>query len=1240
MILRYCLLFLLTSFSLLASAQYTTVGDGSNLSGNFGPLRTDTLPAYYSRFAFIYPEASLDSLTHGDSIYAISFRHRSFDSLRGNCNLRVFIKSTSASRFDSAALNWALESRSNGMQLIYDANPKKLLGNSPKEVIFPLDSPMGWDTTGGIKNLEILVEYTQRTNQVATMNWFVETRFFVPGFVNDHEVKFRYGTSTSGVDSITTSNTSIHPTLKIYHPSHSEDLQAIRLYALGKVPLLMDKPDSIKAVIANVGKDTVRNKKVYLNVSGVNTYEDSIVVAEIAPFDEQFVYFDTYSPSNIGTENLQVKIDTDNDTSNNSVTKIRAVDYNEYSHSDPFRGNNGGIGIGGNGTGDFVAKFYVKGISYINQIKVDFAGGGRLFQLGVWEVGADGLPGNELFISDTTLSVAGTFIMSVLPRIQVTNAFFIGIRQPTFTNVNFSYQDESPIRPDAFYFAVPAGDTNWIPFSPGYGYNFNIQPRLQVANDIAIDQIVQPMRGDSFLYSPTDSLELKAKIINYGYQNQGSFVVRGEVRNRFNQLEYTYDAITSLVSGDTVTVSFGKISKFRLGEYNLKVTALLSTDSVQDNNSDDIDFYFYKDYDVAVDQIFTPQPNDTVELRRGPLQPVARVINYGAIRQSTILVKFDLLTTSGELFYTQQKIVNLNPSATTILAFDTLYINREGRHTVRCYTTGVTDSFLVNDTVYSSIVVSKKDDVSILRVDLPSEGKRFAVGATVRPRITYRNNGLRDQAEVTIVVNKKGVDGLLLYSDTIQEPSPFFSTKTLQFKPMSIDSLGEYTLEAIASIPNDQLPENDTLRVGYSVVTGNDLKFIKFIYPNGIIAQGSPLSQVRLVVANAGLNDAVNAKVSVQIEDAATNLIVNDTQQVNISGFTTDTVSFGTVSFNDINDYYMLAENHWSDEDQPNASDTLLNSYIVRYRNDLAIMRHIEIPNEDTLELGDTRLPNILVQNMGLDTLKDLEIQLVIKNNSGNTVYVGTLLLSSLAPSSAKPIASLISYKGSVAGTYTLTSTLLSADDNTANNTLTTQFRVVKRKDLKVLSSLAPLLNENIYKSSVYKPVAVFKNEGLESLVNISVVCDIKVGLISIYRSFKTVSAAPGEEVTVSFDSTLTSLDIALATAEFRVEYPADQVIGNDTLLVDFNFVQGLAVNGVEDLGVRFYPNPFAEMITIEAPQNIISVRLIDIQGQVLYNLVGSDSVMDIYLDVTAGNYILEVALAEGIVRYPIIKKE
>jgi hypothetical protein len=1196
------------------------------------------MPAAYSRFAFIYPEASLYNLVHGDSISAISFRHRSFDSLRGNCNMRIFIKATSASRFDSAALNWAAESRS-GMQLIYDGSPKELVGNQPKEVIFPLSTLMLWDTVGGNKNLEILVEYTQTTNQISIMNWLVETSFSVPEFVNAHEAKFIYGVSTSGIDSITNSNSIIHPTLKIYHPTNSEDLEALRMYSLGRVPLLMDVPDSIKAVIANIGKDTIRNKKVYLNVTGANAYKDSVVVAEIAPREEQFIYFDTYSPTALGTENLQVKISEDNDTFNNTVNKAREVNYNEYSHSDPFSGGSGGIGFNGS-TGDFLAKFYVDGTSYLNQIKVDFTLTGVPFQLGLWEVDADGLPGTELFMSDTTLSVPGTFIMPVLPRVQVNNQFYVGIRQTSGTNVGFGYQEEAPIRPNSFYFTAPAGNTDWTSFSPGFDFNFNIQPRLQVANDLAISMITQPMQGDSFLYSPTDSLELKARIINYGYQNQGSFIVRGQIRNQFNQLEYSYDAITPLASGDTVTVSFGKISKFRLGEYNFQVNAILSTDSVQDNNTDDVDFYFFKDYDVAVDQLFTPRPSDTVDLRRGPLQPVARVINYGAKAQNNIIVKFDLLDAQGDLFYTQNKVVNLAPLATTILAFDTLYIDKEGRHTARCYTTGVTDSFLVNDTIFSSVVVSKEDDVSIVSIDVPEDGKRFAIGTTVLPKVAYRNNGIKSQDEATIIVKKRGVDGLILYTDTVKEPSPFFSLKQLLFKPMDIDSLGDFTFEAIASIPDDQVPSNDTFIINYSVVTGNDLKLLGFIDPKGVIAQGSPAAEVRLVISNAGINDAVNARVSVQIEDAATNVIINDTQSVNILGFTTDTVSFGFVDFNDINDYYITATNHWEEEDEPNATDSIERSYIVRYADDLAITRHLAVIEDDTLELNDSRVPRILVQNMGIDTLNDRDIELRISNDVGVVMYTDTVNLFSLNPSSAQSLTSIVPFTGSVAGRYAMTSNVLGSDNNSANNSLVTNFNVVKRNDLSVASTVAPIVSENIYKSSLYKPMARFKNEGLEAIENVSVVCDVKVGLISIYRSFESVSIAPGAEVIVSFDSTLSYPDAAAARAQFRVEYPMDQVIANDTLFIDFNFVQGLSVADIDDLGVTVYPNPFSDKIKVDAPGIISRVKLIDVQGKVIYDATVGERELELDLDIVSGHYILEVEVGDKVARYPILKKQ
>ena len=79
MIRRYLNLILLVFSTVLAFGQYTKIGNGGFSSGNFGPLRTDTAAAYYSRFAFIYHSTTLSNLNHGDSISALSFFHESFD---------------------------------------------------------------------------------------------------------------------------------------------------------------------------------------------------------------------------------------------------------------------------------------------------------------------------------------------------------------------------------------------------------------------------------------------------------------------------------------------------------------------------------------------------------------------------------------------------------------------------------------------------------------------------------------------------------------------------------------------------------------------------------------------------------------------------------------------------------------------------------------------------------------------------------------------------------------------------------------------------------------------------------------------------------------------------------------------------------------------------------------------------------------------------------------------------------
>lgn len=1223
----------------MSNAQYTQIGAGGFTNANFGPITTDTLPAFYSRFAYIYPSATLTNLNHEDTITALGFRHRGFDSLRGNCNMKIYLKSTSQPDFGTAALNWLAEAR-NGMTLVYSGNPKDIIGNSPSDAVFQFNqtTKFPWDTAGASINLEILIEYTQTTNQEVRMNWYHENSFFVPGFVSANESKFIFGSSTSGMDSITNSNSIIKPTLRIYHPVSTNDLETIRLYSLGTVPILMDTPDSIKVVIANIGKDTVFSRKVFLEVSGANSYEDSVVISSIAPYTNDFVYFTNYEPANLGTETLTVTLGDDDVITNNSIFKDRIANYNIYSHSDPFASNTGGVGFNGS-TGDFVAKFYVGGTSHLNQIKVDFNLGGRDFQLGVWDDdGTGGLPGTELFMSDSSISVGGTFIMPVLPKIQISGGFYIGIRQTTTTNVAFSFQNESPVRPNTFFFTAPAGDTNWTPFSPGFDFNFNVQPRLQVANDLAVLDILSPVDGDSIKYSLTDSIDVIARFINFGYQNQTSFITRMEMINRFGQVEELYEEIISLQSADTAVVNFGKYDRYHLGHYIARATVVLNTDSVQDNNSQEIEFDFIKDHDVAVDIIFSPTTNDTFEMNREPFQPTVRVINYGVIDQTGFNVVGELVNSFGNVIAYQQKTISLVSQNSVITTFDPITIPDEGTFIFRSYTTLFRDSFPINDSSKVTIHSIKVDDLEIKLISKPEHLKRYAKNTTLRPFITYRNDGRSNQDSTYFYASVYGEDNEVIYTDTNMLATTFASTGQVLFDNLMMDSLGDFRFTIEVEINDDQKPVNDTMSALYSVVTANDIKLVDILEPIGVIVKGSSSGSPRLIVRNNGINNTVNAKISMNIENNQSVSVLSDTISINLNGFVTDTFSFSTLTFNEIGDYYVEVINNWSLEDEPGENDTIRSTYIIRYGSDIGIVKHFDPVDKDTIELGEEVFPSLQINNYGIDTGKDVSIEINI-THSGISVYRDTFSLDFLSPNRANNFLSTKVFSTSIPGEYILESQILANDDNLDNNALSSTFYAILRKDVSVVSSIFPVESQQLLYKNKYKPEVTISNNGLDDLTGVEIQCLVTIDAIGIYDQSKTVDIASGETVQIAFDSTLYYDNLAQALIRFTVESVDDQIASNDTIIRAFEFVRGLNVNSHVFDETLVYPNPFSNSIIVEAKEGISSIRLVDLNGKLLFEAKSlNTNSYEIHLNVPVGNYILEIQSGDKIERFPMIK--
>ena len=1242
MLKKLLLLYFTLFISVVTNAQYTEVGQGAFTRNNIGPIVSDSgSSAYYSRMAYIYPAMTIAGLNHGDSITALSFKSSNFDTLRAPTRMKIYIKATSKADFGAGSLNWLAESR-NGMELVYDNDPSPVIGDKPKYVPFIFDNnkKFFWDTTGGKVNFQILIEYTQRTNQVEPIRWYVENNASVNGFVSVNEGKFLYGPDTSGMDSMTSVQSILKPTLRIHHPINNDDLEVQDIYALGTIPILMRQADSIKLAFYNAGSSEVTNRKVYINVSGANTFYDSITISKAQPYTRQFAYFDSYTPTNQGIDSIELTLGSDDNDSNNVITKNVVVNYNVYSHVDPFQGNSGGIGFNGQ-TGDFVAKFYVKGESFINQISVDFSSNNLPFQLGIWDDnGANGGPGTELFMSDTSLSSTGTYIMSVLPRVKVEDGYYVGIRQASNINVGFSFQYERPVRPSTFFFTAPAGFTDWTPFSPGFDFNFNIRPRLQVANDLGVYAIASPQENDSILYSLTDSLQLSATFINYGYKNQGVALANFVVTNRFGQTVFSNNKLLSLNAGDSITVDFGKLSLFNLGEFTATASVNISTDSVIDNNSQSIDFYLIKKNDVAVDRFFSPAANDTFDLNREYFFPVLRVANYGSNDQTNFPVFCEIVNANGDVLQKVNKTISIDANTSQIIDLDSLNLTEEGNLLLRAYTLLDRDSFPQNDTLTIPLVSVKMEDMLITEIYKPINQGKYEKGTSITPFVNFRNDGRTNYDSVYFYASLFGEDGSVLYRDTNISSSSFFSTGQFQLNAFNADSLGDFRFYVEAYVPGDQQEDNDTLSSYFSVVTANDLKIERLVGPISVNVASNDTKEVEFLVENRGLRDAKGANFSLEIIDNQNNVVLNENKNFDISSFSTDTLRFSAISLSLVGDYYVSLTNNWKEEDEPNKYDTLNTTFIIRNQNDLAIQSHQKPRNLDTVEWGQIISPEVLLSNSGLSSSEGTRLELKVKNPGGDIVLQDTLVVGLIASNRLSLLNTTKSIVANAKGIYTIESRLIDyIDDNIANNSFSSSFEVVVRRDILVSRALNPLSLQNLPINKRHRPRVELFNNGLEDIQNVASFCRVYVDGSQMYNDSRLLDIASGQSVIVLFDSTLQSEDITEARLEFICGALDDQVSTNDTLNILFNFSKELTVSSIESNSSKVYPNPFNTAINIISSTPIQSVKIYDIKGGLVFSSEYENSLKEyIMLDIVPGTYSVEVLSDNQIEYHTVIK--
>ncbi len=369
-------------------------------------------------------------------------------------------------------------------------------------------------------------------------------------------------------------------------PMFPNDIAVRQIYTLGKLPIAYTIPHFIRAAIRNSGSLAQTNFYVRCNITGANSYADSVMITNLNPGVDTIVTFPAFSPFTDGTNNIVVSVASDQNNSNNSRSATQFANQVVYSYADPTVPAAGGVGFTG-GTGDFVAKFpYSGSANAINQVGVNFFGGGVSLRIGIWARNpATGLPGALLWQSAVFTTTAGLNTIPINPAVIINDTFFAGVIQTSTTNANFAFQNEVPIRNQTFFYTAPTGNTTWTDFfTTGSNFRFMIEPRLQSPNDVGFTRVLYPCQilpvGQAS-FSPT------ATIYNYGVLTQTNVPVTCRIFNSSNTQVYSSTTtISSLATGASTDVTFpSTFSTTTPGNYTIKVWSSLAGDGSTANDT-------------------------------------------------------------------------------------------------------------------------------------------------------------------------------------------------------------------------------------------------------------------------------------------------------------------------------------------------------------------------------------------------------------------------------------------------------------------------------------------------------------------------------------------------------------------------------------------------------------------------------------------------------------------------------
>lgn len=1177
-------------------AQFVQVGEGSYLGTFAGPFRTSAnMGVYQSKFAYIYPKSTLGNLRHGDSIFSLEFYRAAGASLKGNHHLKIWLANTQRNDFGSTGIKFSSEISS--AKKVIDTFASTYLDTFENFYRFTFIKPYVFDSLTG-ENLVIYTEFNQADTLKGAFSFYFEGTATVSGFSNNQT---QYSVGASAPDSLN-NITQYKPTLRLNYPRYDFDLDVRGVYTLGKIPLPLGNPDSVKTLLRNVGKKNVTNQKLYTYSLGQNKQKDSFQVS-LAVGKEQFFQVPSLSPSKKGTDSVYIE-STDKNTSNNKKFSIRLGNENIYSYRDITLPPAGG-GIGFNGAqGDFVARFQSNQSKNINQISVAFGGSGRLFQLVIYDYDSiKAQPGKVIWVSDSLTSKSGTYIYDMKKPVKVEGSFFVGVRQLDLNNVSFGFQFEVPVRPRTFFYTSPIGDTTWYDFHPDAPYKFIIEPRLQADYDFRLANATMPR--DTFNIYDNDTAAPTITIQNVGVLKPSDSVeIVCEIRG-LNLLHYKKSFFDTLSPGMSRTYTFPKeFIPYEFGAHKLIAYVKHKSDAIKDNDTFIRNFYVGVTKDVMVRTLHVPFSNySSYVYKIDTLQPLATIMNAGYDNTPNFDVVCQIFRRNQKL-YEQKNTLSLPKFQTRILYWPTYKANDTGQLELLLFTALKGDRYTLNDTVRVKLYVYKKQDFIADSILSPRPELEYKITDKINVQARVINDGVLPLDNSKIVMKIFNSKNVKVFEDSSKSAIYGEDVKITQLKnKFTPPANGVYRVWVGPDSTQDKYPENDTLSHYFTVgiPTNFSLDTLHVVDTmSNTIANGYPVSAT---VGSLGFDSTQNqVNLSVQFSRKGTvwynekmiaNLLPGEKKKFTL-GKNFKPLFTGT--------YEVLA---WIShpKDKKNQNDTLRETVYVEVGKD-ALVTNISSPLDSQIYYYNQKLDSIQVTviNQGRENMAQVAVNCQVFFEK--SIVLNQQKLVDLKSGESQVVVFypnktwLTRGKGKV-----ICETNHLDDQNIANDSLVRSFEVRSKRDLVLNSIDSPSIGGSYITGFTLWPKVNIENAGDDSTViaqnlKVEIYSDKLNGNLVYSEVVSHPQLNPGEKITVQAVQAFKPQNMGSYWVKAFALNNNDENISNDTLSGSFQVLMN-SVKKLSQLAVKTYPNPTKNgEFTLSANNELQSVVIFNSTGQ------------------------------------------